>query len=155
FWRALAGSVLGLALMLATRQKWPVRAVLRLHLIRGLAVSLMAPLFFYGLMHLPLAEAVALSFIAPLIALYLAALQRKEPVGRRGRGGARLGRIGGGASRAGRGGGDYDLGAVLGACGVLRSAVLFAWNLILQRQQARLASPVEVAFFQHLVMLGV
>ena len=35
------------------------------------------------------------------------------------------------------------------------SAVLFAWNLIIQRRQAQLASPIEVAFFQHLVMLGV
>ncbi|EQB00088.1 S-adenosylmethionine uptake transporter [Sphingobium wenxiniae] len=155
FWRALAGSVLGLALMLATRQKWPVRAVLRLHLIRGLAVSLMAPLFFYGLMHLPLAEAVALSFIAPLIALYLAALLLKEPVGRQAIGASALGLIGVGVIMAGRIGGDYDLAAVLGAFAVLLSAVLFAWNLILQRQQAQLASPVEVAFFQHLVMLGV
>jgi GNAT superfamily N-acetyltransferase/uncharacterized membrane protein len=37
----------------------------------------------------------------------------------------------------------------------LASAVLFAWNLILQRQQAQRASPIEVAFFQHLVMLGI
>jgi len=155
FWRALVGSLLGLALMLATRRGWPARAVLRLHLIRGLAVSLMAPLFFYGLMHLVLAEAIALSFIAPLIALYLAALLLGEPVGRQAIGASLLGLVGVGVIVAGRVSGDYDLDALLGALAVLLSAVLFAWNLILQRQQAQLASPVEVAFFQHLVMLGV
>src|SRR3546814_18583574 len=35
---------------------------------------------------------------------------------------------------------------------MLISAIFFAYNLILQRQQAQLASPVEVAFFLNLVM---
>ena len=34
------------------------------------------------------------------------------------------------------------------------SAVLYAWNLVLQRQQALLAKPEEVAFFQALVQFG-
>ncbi|MGC4250088.1 MAG: DMT family transporter [Sphingobium sp.] len=154
-WRALTGSLLGLALMIVTRRKWPDRRVLRLHLIRGLAVSLMAPLFFAGLMHLPLAEAIALSFIAPLIALYLAALLLGEPVGRQAIGASLLGLVGVGVILSERISGHYDRAALLGVVAVLLSAVLFAWNLILQRQQAQLASPVEVAFFQHLVMLGV
>ncbi|SCW62844.1 S-adenosylmethionine uptake transporter [Sphingobium faniae] len=155
FWRALAGSLLGLALMIATRQTWPSRRVLRLHLIRGLAVSLMAPLFFYGLMHLPLAEGIALSFISPLIALYLAALLLGEPVERQAIGASLLGLVGVGVILSGRISGQYDRAALLGAVAILFSALLFAWNLILQRQQAQLASPVEIAFFQHIVMLGV
>ena len=35
------------------------------------------------------------------------------------------------------------------------SAVLYAYNLILQRQQALLAKPVEIAFFQNTTMLVV
>jgi S-adenosylmethionine uptake transporter len=35
-----------------------------------------------------------------------------------------------------------------GFAAVVLSAVLYAWNLILQRQQAQVASPVEVALFQ-------
>ncbi|BAV65256.1 DMT family transporter [Sphingobium cloacae] len=155
FWRALAGSLLGLALMIVTRQAWPARPVLRLHLIRGLAVSLMAPLFFFGLMHLPLAEGIALSFIAPLVALYLAALLLGEPVGRQAIGASLLGLVGVGVILSGRISGQYDRAALLGVAAVLLSALLFAWNLILQRQQAQLASPVEIAFFQHIVMLGV
>lgn len=34
FWRALTGTLLGLGLMLMTRQRWPDAMVLRLHLDR-------------------------------------------------------------------------------------------------------------------------
>ncbi|WP_298400073.1 DMT family transporter [Sphingobium sp.] len=155
FWRAVTGTVLGLALMLLLRQRWPDRAVLRLHLLRGTVVALMAGLFFWAIMRLPLAEAIALSFIAPLVALYLAAWLLKEKVGREAIGASLLGLVGVGVILSGRLRGDYDADALLGALAVLASAMLFAWNLILQRQQAQRASPVEVAFFQHLVMLGV
>ncbi|AMK25128.1 MULTISPECIES: DMT family transporter [unclassified Sphingobium] len=154
FWRALTGSLLGLALMLLTRQRWPNRAVLRLHLLRGAVVAVMASLFFWAIMRLPLAEAIALSFIAPLVALYLAALLLKEKIGRQAIGASLLGLVGVAVILSGRLRGDYDANALLGAGAVLISAVLFAWNLILQRQQAQLASPIEVAFFQHIVMFG-
>ena len=68
---------------------------------------------------------------------------------------AMLGLVGVAVILSGRISGRYDADALLGALSVLASAVLFAWNLIIQRQQAQLASPIEVAFFQHLVMLGV
>lgn len=155
FWRAVSGTLLGLTLMLLTRQRWPSRAVLRIHLLRGVVVALMAALFFWAIMRLPLAEAIALSFIAPLIALYLAALLLNEKVGRQAIGASLLGLVGVGVILSGRLHGDYDADALLGAVAVLISAVLFAWNLIIQRQQAQVASPIEVAFFQHLVMLGV
>lgn len=155
FWRALTGSMLGLVLMLLTRQRWPGRAVLKLHLLRGIVVSAMASLFFWALLRMPLAEAMALSFIAPLVALYLAALLLKERVGRQAIGASLLGLVGVAVILSGRMRGDYDGDALLGAGAVLLSAMLFAWNLILQRQQAQLASPIEVAFFQHLVMLAV
>ncbi|MBB3982627.1 S-adenosylmethionine uptake transporter [Sphingobium fontiphilum] len=154
FWRAVAGSVLGLALMLLLREPWPSRAVLRLHVLRGLVVAGMAMLFFWALMRMPIAEAIALSFIAPLIALYLAALLLGETISRQAIGASVLGLLGVIVILSGKMRGSYDGVALLGAGAVLASAVLFAWNLILQRQQAQLASPVEVAFFQHLVMLG-
>lgn len=154
-WRALAGTVIGIVGMLALRNPWPSRIVLRIHLLRGGVVALMAFFFFYGLTKLPLAEAIALSFIAPLIALYLAALLLKERIGRNAILASMLGLAGVGIILSGRLRGDYDSGALIGVAAVLFSAILFAWNLILQKQQAGVASPVEVAFFQHLVMLGV
>ena len=155
FWRAVAGTMLGLALMLATRQRWPARAVLRIHLLRGVVVAFMAALFFWAILRLPLAEAIALSFIAPLIALYLAAWLLQETVGGRAIGASLLGLVGVAVILSGRLQGRYEPDALLGALAVMGSAVLFAWNLIIQRRQAQLASPIEVAFFQHLVMLGV
>ncbi|HWV12094.1 MAG TPA: DMT family transporter [Sphingobium sp.] len=153
FWRALAGTLLGLAIMLPSGQRWPERAVLRLHILRGAVVTLMASLFFFALMRMPLAEAIALSFIAPLIALYLAALLLGERIGKRAISASLLGLVGVAVILSGRMQDSYDWDALLGAAAVLVSAVLFAWNLIIQRQQAQLASPVEVAFFQHGVML--
>lgn len=155
FWRAVAGTMLGLTLMLATRQRWPARAVLRIHLLRGVVVAFMAALFFWAILRLPLAEAIALSFIAPLIALYLAAWLLQETVGGRAIGASLLGLVGVAVILSGRLQGRYEPDALLGALAVMGSAVLFAWNLIIQRRQAQLASPIEVAFFQHLVMLGV
>ncbi len=154
-WRAVTGTLLGLILMLVTRQRWPALAVLRIHIVRGVVVAFMALLFFWAIMRLPLAEAIALSFIAPLIALYLAALLLGETVGRRAIGASLLGLVGVAVILSGRLQGHYAADALLGVMAVLGSAVLFAWNLILQRQQAQCASPIEVAFFQHLVMLGV
>ena len=43
----------------------------------------MAVLFFWGLARVPLAQAIALAFIAPLIALYLAAILLHEKIERR------------------------------------------------------------------------
>src|SRR3546814_1390635 len=72
------------------------------------------------------------------------ALLLKERIGRRAIGASLLGLVGVAVILSGRVRGDYDTDALLGAGAVLVSAVLFAWNLILQRQQAQLASPIEV-----------
>lgn len=42
----------------------------------------MAVLFFWGLARTPMAETVAITFIAPIIALFLAAVLLKERIGR-------------------------------------------------------------------------
>jgi uncharacterized membrane protein len=97
----------------------------------------------------PLAEAIALSFIAPLIALYLAAVMLGEKIGRGAVIASLLGFIGVlviGAGRLGREALSED--AMWGIGAVLLSAVLYAFNLIFQRKQAQLASPQEVALFQ-------
>jgi S-adenosylmethionine uptake transporter len=47
-----------------------------------------------------------------------------------------------------------DLGreATLGSLAILCSAVIYAWNIILMRQQALIARPVEITFFQNVVV---
>jgi S-adenosylmethionine uptake transporter len=128
---------------------WPDRPALRLHALRGTISAGMATTFFWGLVRMPMAEAIALSFIAPLIALYLAAVMLGEQIERRAIIGSLLG-FGGvlviGAVRLDAGGFSPD--AIWGIAAILVSAVLYAFNLIFQRKQAQLASPQEVALFQ-------
>ena len=61
---------------------------LRIHVVRGVVVTVMAVLFFWGIGRVPLAQAIALTFIAPLIAMLLAPLFLDE-ASARGRSSAR------------------------------------------------------------------
>ena len=59
-WRALASLVISGALYLPRRQPWPTRATLRIHVVKGMVVTVMAVLFFWGIGRVPLAQAIAL-----------------------------------------------------------------------------------------------
>ncbi len=150
-WRSLTSTAVLVPWWAARGSGWPRGEILRLHAIRGLNSAVMATSFFWGLKFLPLAEGMAISFIAPLIALYLAAVMLGESVGRRAVIASLLGLAGVVVIAGARlGSGDYNHDAALGIAAILFSAVLYAWNLILQRQQALLAHPREVATFQAL-----
>ncbi|BBC74430.1 permease [Altererythrobacter sp. B11] len=137
-----------------TRKSRPSARTMRLHWLRGAVLTAMAFTFFWGIARLPLAEAIALAFTAPLIALYLAAWMLGETVSRRARIASLLGLAGVvviGAGRMRMPAADPE--ALWGAASVLLSSILYAWNLVLQRQQALLAKPGEVATWQNGVML--
>lgn len=154
-WRSMAGLGISGAAYALQPTGWPTRAAMRLHIWRGMVVAVMALLFFWSITVLPLAEAIALSFIAPLIALYLAAVMLGERIGREAIIASVLGIIGVAVIMTGRMGGEaHGDKAWLGVAAVLTSAVLFAYNLILARQQAQIARPGEIAFFQTLTVLG-
>lgn len=130
-------------------RRFPKREVLRIHLIRGTVLAFMGWTFFASLVHLPLAEAIAISFIAPLVALYLAAVLLGEEIRPRAIFGSVLGLVGVIIIVAGQVGQErLDENAATGVALVLVSALLYAWNLILQRQQALVASPLEATAFQ-------
>ena len=148
FWRILTAFAMAGLLFAATRQRWPGRSTLKLHLLRGLVTAVMGFCFFWGLGRVPLAEGIALSFIAPLIALYLAALTLGEQIGRTAIIASLLGIAGVLVILAGKMQGGFPAEARWGVAAILFSAALFAWNLVLQRRQAQIASPVEIAFFQ-------
>lgn len=154
-WRTGVALVLATALFLATRPRWPEKAVLKLHVWRGLVTSVMAYLFFWGLVYVPLAEAIALSFIAPLIALYLAAVLLGEKIGNSALLASIIGLVGALIIVGAKLGSDYDEQVGLGIAAILLSALLYAYNLILQRQQALIAKPIEIAFFQNVTVVGV
>src|SRR5215211_2081365 len=74
FWRSLAGTAMTGALFASSKPRWPDKRTMRIHATRGLLGSIMAATFFWGLARVPMAQAIALAFIAPLVALYLAAV---------------------------------------------------------------------------------
>ncbi len=151
FWRGLAGSTMMLPLWLRRGNGWPARETMKVHVLRGVVAACMATLFFYGIVRTPLAEGIALSFIAPLIALYLAAVMLGETIQRAAIGGSVLALAGVVVIASGKFDGHADAEAIKGLVALLVSAVLYAWNLVLQRRQAQIAGPEEVAFFQTLV----
>ena len=146
-WRTLASAVLAGALFFGRRSRWPGPAALRVHLTRGLVSVPMALLFFWGLARVPMAQAIALSFVAPLIALYLAAAILKERIERRAIVASVLGFAGVLVIFAGQAEADLGPDAFRGSVSILCSAGLYAYNIVLMRRQALIAGPLEVAFF--------
>jgi S-adenosylmethionine uptake transporter len=146
-WRTGTVALMSGALFVALRGGLPGRAAMRIHLRRGLIGAVMAILFFWGLGRVPLAQAIALAFIAPLISLYLAAILLKERIERRAIAASALGLAGVVVIFVGQGEADLGREALYGSVAVLLSACLYAYNIILMRQQALVAGPVEVAFF--------
>ena len=154
FWRVLAGTLISGLLYFALRSPRPTREAMRVHLTRGIMSSVMAILFFWGLARVPLAQGVALSFVAPLIALYLAALLLKEQIERRAIGASLLGFAGVLVILSAQWQEQMGPEAFRGALAILASAALYAWNIILMRQQALVAKPVEIAFFNSMIVTG-
>ena len=148
-WRTMVDLAFAGVLFAWKGSGWPQPGILKLHLWRGTVTSVMAFLFFWGLKFVPLAEAIALSFIAPLIALYLARLLLHEPIGPSAVIASLIGFSGALVIVAGKLQGEYGEEVVPGIIAILVSAVLYAYNLILQRQQALAAKPFEIAFFQN------
>jgi S-adenosylmethionine uptake transporter len=146
-WRQGAGFLIGGTTFILSRSRWPSPAAMRLHVIRGIVGGALAFAFFWGIGRVPLAEGIALSFIAPIITLFLASIILKERISRHSIIASLLGLAGVGVILSGSLGGQHDGEALLGIASILLSAVLYAYNLILQRQQAQIAAPVEVAFF--------
>ena len=150
--RSLFAIALAAPIYLAIRTGLPSRQAMRLHLLRGTVGTAMAFTFFWSLTKLPLAEAIALSFTSPLLALYLAAILLGERIGKGAIGASLMGFAGVLVIAWGRMGGPAsDSGTAWGIASVLASSMLYAWNLVLQRQQAQVAKPAEVALFMTVV----
>ena len=153
-WRSVIGAALGVIVWrMGPGGLWPAPRRLLLHAARSAVTCGMALSFFWGLVRIPMAVGMALSFIAPIIALFLAALILGEAVTRRAIVASGLGLIGVAVIGIGRmQAGFFGPDALWGMTAILGSAVLYAGNLVLQRHQAQLASPAEITFFQSLWM---
>ncbi|MFL6729474.1 MAG: DMT family transporter [Sphingomicrobium sp.] len=155
FWRNLIGIGLSGVAYLPFVSRWPSRATMIIHVTRGVVSTAMGFLFFWGIGRVPLAQAIALAFIAPLIALCLAAATLHERVSRK-TVGASLVAFGGvvvifiGQARA-----ELGREALIGSLAIIASAILYAVNIILMRRQALVADPLEITFFQSVIVTAV
>jgi S-adenosylmethionine uptake transporter len=157
-WRSMLATVVAGAGWLAGPRSLPAPSVLRLHALRAVIVGIVLLLFFWGLARLPLAEAIGLSFVAPLFALLLAALLLGEKIQRKAIWASLAGIAGVIIIVGGQfGQTSHARDALLGTAAVLVSTGFYAYNLILARQQALVAKPIEIMLFQNLcvaVFLG-
>ncbi len=152
-WRSAANLVLSGILYLPRRKSWPDARTLRVHVVRAIDVMVMAALFFWGIGRVPLAQSIALTFIAPLLAMFLAALTLDEQISRRSLAGA-FGAFAGvivivlGQARA-----NVGSDVLFGIAAILLSALCYAANIVLMRRQALAALPLEINFFQSAIVM--
>ena len=154
-WRSLVNLAIAAALYLPRRLPWPSRRTLKIHVSRGALVTLMAVLFFWGIARVPLAQGIALTFIAPLIALLLAVLFLGEKIGPRSIGGSVAAFVGVLVIVLGQARAELGPGVLVGSLAILASALCYAGNIVMMRQQALAARPLEINFFQCLTVMAI
>lgn len=146
--RSLFGAAIIAPFWLWKKSGWPTKTAMKIHLERGVISAFMALSFFYALTKLPLAEAIAISFIAPLLALYFARILLGETVQPAAIFASILGFAGTLVIVGGKiGQGDFNEDAALGLASLMFSAVLYAYNFVVIRRQSQIAGPVEIATF--------
>lgn len=152
-WRSLLATLVAGTTWCWGPRRQPTMFALKLHALRAMVTGVVLILFFWGLARLPLAEAIGLSFVAPLFALFLAALLLGERIRRQAIWASLAGMAGVAIIVAGQfGQARYSEGAMLGTAAILLSTVFYGYNLVLVRRQALLAEPVEIMFFQNLAL---
>jgi S-adenosylmethionine uptake transporter len=151
-WRQMVSVGLGAVAWKLGNSGRPSGRALKLHLARGLVTTVMGVLFFWGLARVPMAQAISLTYIAPILALLLGAVTLGERVGLK-TAFASIAALGGllvvmiGQGREVPGPETFH-----GTLAILGSAVLYAVNLVIARMQSQAARPGEIAFFQALVI---
>jgi len=110
---------------------------------------------FWGIGRVPLAQAIALTFIGPLLALLVAAVFLKERIGRRSIVGSIAAFAGVIVIVVGQARAQLGPEVLLGSAAILGSAVSYAANLVMMRAQAQAAGPREINFFQSVTVISV
>jgi S-adenosylmethionine uptake transporter len=154
-WRAATNMAISAALYLPRSKTWPSRSNLKIHVWRSVIVTVMAFLFFWGIGRVPLAQAIALTFIAPLIALLLAALVLDEHIGSRSIAGSAVAFAGVLVIVLGQARMNASPDVLLGTAALIGSALCYAVNIVLMRRQALTARPLEINFFQCVTILAI
>lgn len=147
-WRSLLTLIMAAIIYLPRRTAWPTRTVLKIHIGRGVIVTIMAVLFFWGIGRVPLAQAISLTFIAPLLALLLAALTLGEHISAKSIMGSAAAFLGVVVIVFGQSRMQLGPEVLLGSAAIIGSALCYAVNIVMMRHQALAADPMEITFFQ-------
>jgi S-adenosylmethionine uptake transporter len=153
-WRSIVGLTFSAVPFVVWREKWPGRARFLLHVKRSGAAGISVFLFFWGLVRVPMAEGVALTFLSPIIALLLAVPMLGEKIGRSAIIACVLAFAGVIVIVLGKAGESGGPQAVHGAVAIIIASLFYAYNLVLLRRSALLAGAIEITFFTNLVFTG-
>ena len=148
FMRFAMGGVFALVVVALVRPPFPTRDSLIGNSLRVPLVVVTAGSFFYSISVLPLAEALTLSFLAPVFVALLGGLLLKEALGKRIIQALGFGLAGMLVMVWPRLQGNVT-SAELGVAAALFSAVTYAFNLILLRRIAQKEHPAIIVLFQN------
>ena len=150
--RFALGIPLVLAALAVARAGWPSLASWRANAPRGLLTIASTFLFFTALRRLPFAEALALSYLGPLLIAVLAAMLLKERLRADVLGAVALGLVGVAiiAWDALKDAGGVS-GDLLGIAAAVGSAFTYALNSVLLRKQAQRDSATSIVLILHIV----
>ena len=144
--------LLGAAVYAAwSRPGWPTREATLYNGLRALVIVVTATTFFFALGRLPLADAIALGFISPVLTALFGVLLLGERLDWRiavalaGGFAGMLLIVGGSVGNAG-----LDSDVLIGAAAVLVSAVGYALNIIMLRYRATRDPLAQIVLFQNL-----
>jgi drug/metabolite transporter (DMT)-like permease len=152
FLRFACGSVFAVALFAATRPGWPSRDALRYHGLRAVLVVITASCFFYGLSKVPIAEAMALSFLSPLFMALFGVVLLKERFDSRIAMALAAGLVGMAVIVSGQyGGGSYSLDTVKGAAAITMAAFCYSLVVVLLRARASIDPIPVIILLQNLL----
>jgi S-adenosylmethionine uptake transporter len=147
-----AFGLIGAAIYAAwSRPGWPARETTLFNSLRAVIIVVAATTFFYALGRLPLADAIALGFISPVLTALFGVLLLSERLDWRiivalagGFGGMLL------IVHGGLGGAEMSADVLIGAAAVLLSAVAYSLNIIMLRHRATRDPLSQIVLFQNL-----
>ncbi|MGE7414078.1 DMT family transporter [Methylobacterium tarhaniae] len=151
FARYAVGTLVMAAVLALLRPGWPSAETWRSNGLRAVLVVATALCFFHGLSVLPLAEALALSFLSPIFIALFAALLLRERVRPPVWAGLVVGFLGVGIVVAGQVGteGPREVGSAWGIAAILASALTYALSMVLLRARARHDPVVTIVVIQN------
>lgn len=149
--RYLFGAAFSLIPWLHAGRPAITRDMLKAHFWRGVVVASCSVGFFWGLTVLPLAEAVTLSFIYPLIVPFIARVMIGESIRLSSIGAALIGFAGVVVATLGAPSADVSPMHGYGVAAVLYSTVMFSVAMVMMRDRAKKDGPIIVGLLSSLM----